>query len=454
VKVENLQKRPARTLDTIFFAVSFYLVVLAYVIPLSTDYGNAAIYWLALFSSLSIVCYLFARISCRGWLAWKNTSLDMLIILYLIWIVISFLANSLVNILTGNAEHLIAQFQSLAIFVLIFVHYILGRFSNSFGFPFSKFNMYVAGLYFLACSSVLLYVLFTGDLYLARGDLGQRYPILVVFWAWYFGGFWLVTGNRKYFVVFLLGSVVCLLSLTRAAYMQWVVSAVALFIAAGFRPMFKGAVIVLIASGMTVLVADQYYDSAISTVVDRASEFLDLANVVAIDSSASFRLHVWEGVVSHLLENPVALVFGYGQLGPSYLPIDFIGDFETVRGISAHSQYLDTLVRAGIPGLIIELGISLVAIFTLFRRNTPTQIKIIAACLVGYLVFGLFHESIRWPVFGIIFWFFVGVIAQHLENRNPSYRGRSVRVPNLPSSGAALRPRAGDTAVPSSGSPS
>ena len=122
--IENpkVDKKAGNIAVSVLFSGAFYFSVLGYVVPLYTDYGNVAIYWLALLSSLSIVCFLLVYIFDRGWLHRKNTSLDLLVTLYVAWTVISFLANSLVNIVTGNAEHLVAQFQSLAIFLLTLVH--------------------------------------------------------------------------------------------------------------------------------------------------------------------------------------------------------------------------------------------------------------------------------------------------------------------------------------------
>jgi len=446
--IENpkVDKKAGNIAVSVLFSGAFYFSVLGYVVPLYTDYGNVAIYWLALLSSLSIVCFLSVYIFDRGWLHRKNTSLDLLVTLYVAWTVISFLANSLVNIVTGNAEHLVAQFQSLAIFLLTLVHYIWGRFSNLFGFSFGKFNSCVACLYFLACSSVLFYVLLTGDLYLARGDLGQRFPLLVVFWAWYFGGIWLVSGNKKYLLTFLLGSVVCLLSLTRAAYLQWILSAIAMLFAVGTVKMFRGIASVAVLLIIAILVFDPFNSlnsPIISVLSDRFYDFMLSDNLAESDSSTGFRLHVWERLIGYLFDNPIALIFGYGQVGPSYLPIGYIGDFgEAVTGTSAHSQYLDSLVRIGLPGLVLELGISFVAVFALFRGNTTVQIRIIAACLAGHLVFGAFHESVRWHVFGMVFWFFIGVIAQYLENRSLPYwnRGGFVRTPRVVRSGGAALP--------------
>jgi O-antigen ligase/polysaccharide polymerase Wzy-like membrane protein len=402
----------------VLFWLAFCSATVAYVLPVYTDIGAAGIYWLAGLSSLLIAFYVYAYVSRHGWLPYESTPVDVLVTLYVAWAVVGFFTNSIVNVLAGNVDQLIVQVQSLVTFILILLHYVWGRFSDRFNFPFTRFTSYTFGLFVLACISVFLYVLLTGDLYLARGELGQRFPLLVVFWAWLFGGLWLVTGNKRYLAAFLIGSMVCLISLTRAAYLQWAACAIAMLLAVGSKRVFKGVLGVAIVFGIAGAALAHFDDSVTAIVVDRFSDFMFSIDLADSDSSTSFRVGVWQGIFKLLLENPLALVFGYGQMGPSYLPIDFISDAGDIgRGTSAHSQYLDTLVRMGMPGLILEVSITVFVSSVLFVRSQPPYIKIVSACLLGHLIFGIFHETLRWPVFGVLFWFFVGITSQSLERR-------------------------------------
>jgi len=396
------------------------LAILGYVFPAFTMVGSVPIYWLSILSSLVLVLFFCLRVSIFGRIRHSNTKLDLLVQLYILWALLGFFLNFLVNSITANADHQLAQIQSLAGFLLVLPHYYFGRFFDSFGFSFSKFKSYLVASFFLVCCSALVYILSSESLYQAREIIGQRFPLLVVFWAWFFGGIWLITRQKRYFLVFLLGTLICILSLTRAAYLQWVACAIAMFFAVGARNMLKVTAYVAVMMTVVTSIAYSFYDSIVSTVTERLTDYLFYVDFAEGPYSPSDRFQVWAGIGRYLIENPLTLIVGYGQMGPSGFSLDFIDTYgEWIQSTNAHSQYLDTVVRMGIPGLVIELCINFVAVFvTLFRRGDPAYLKIVAACLVGHLVYGVFHESVRWQVFGMVFWFFIGIIARHSEKRH------------------------------------
>jgi hypothetical protein len=273
----------------------------------------------------------------------------------------------------------------------------------------------IAVIFLIVCVSGLSYIVITEDLFLAREEvIGQRYPMVVVFWAWFFGGVWLATNRHRYLALFIMGSMFCLLSLTRAAYVQWILCGVVMLLAAtkGSTGRKIGYFALI---GIVALVLDAYIDFYQEILIDRFNFFSpDLATT---DDSTRIRLAVWERLLGHLFDYPFHMIFGYGQMGASNLIFDY-ADYAgfTVLSSSAHSQYIDAVFRMGFPGLILEvlIGVTIAAV-PLLRRDTPLQLRIVAACLAGQLGYGAFHESVRWHIFGITFWFFAGVISQHLE---------------------------------------
>ena len=72
------------------------------------------------------------------------------------------------------------------------------------------------------------------------------------------------------------------------------------------------------------------------------------------DIAGTLWIEMWKFLIDKLLDDPVRLMIGYGQLGPTHVARDFVSSDGTT-GNNAHSQYLDIVVREGLIGLFLFL---------------------------------------------------------------------------------------------------
>jgi hypothetical protein len=84
-----------------------------------------------------------------------------------------------------------------------------------------------------------------------------------------------------------------------------------------------------------------------------------------------------------------------------------IWKFEGFETGSTHSQYFDVLFRSGVFGLLIFLSINTGVFLRLFWIS-----KLLSAGFVGFLVYGVFHETAREPIGLLVFWICV-FLSQH-----------------------------------------
>jgi O-antigen ligase len=95
---------------------------------------------------------------------------------------------------------------------------------------------------------------------------------------------------------------------------------------------------------------------------------------------------------------------------------------QRIAMFSAHSEYLDQILRSGLIGLVVFLTLLCVVVVTSFRLKTyPPPLGLafygLGFGLVGVAFYSIWHESARYPWFGVIFWLLIGalssVVARH-----------------------------------------
>lgn len=130
-----------------------------------------------------------------------------------------------------------------------------------------------------------------------------------------------------------------------------------------------------------------------------------------LENSSAVRVAIWKKAFSALLQSPA---FGYGQQGTGVVLGDVETDLEVVSGAAAHNDFVDMAIRAGLPGLAIYFLIAL----ALFRyglqasRNPHTYPSAyLVVGLMGALGYGFFHELLRFPLSGALFWYLTGSLA-------------------------------------------
>lgn len=132
------------------------------------------------------------------------------------------------------------------------------------------------------------------------------------------------------------------------------------------------------------------------------------------DESLMTRLLIWDSLIEKLSHGPMSLLIGFGQLGPAY-----VGDTRTsphgliISRYSAHNEYFDQAVRGGLIGLALFLVFCWVLVVrarALGRQDEDLR-DLGWGLLITLLVaggYGMFHETVRYPLFGNLFWFLAG----------------------------------------------
>lgn len=404
--------------------VVIFIVLAALFCPLYIKIGGAPIY---IVQSLLLPFVLVLLLLTNKFIRTKS-EINTLVIVYFCWVLISYFVSILYDVLTDADDNIVHRTVSLAFFFLNVVSYYLALVlvrneSNLKSLIFFSRILFVALL--LYC---LKDYLFAVDLYQARQSIGQRLPLVLVYLSWILcSGFLLRHEASKYALlcIFALSTVVVALSLTRAAYIQWFVSLVFFLVICRVEINKKRLVVIsffvfvavgwlAISSGFFELISDRIFGLFNPHVLEQQ------------DISVSIRTTIWKEVITELFNSPFHLIFGQGQLGSSYMDISFISALGFgVENTSAHSQYLDVIVRSGVVGLVFELLIIFTAIYRSLKLRKlgifPSFFGGNAIALIGILAYGVFHESLRWQMFGFIFWFYLGVVSgwDHLAK---SYR--------------------------------
>jgi O-antigen ligase len=356
--------------------------------------------------------------------------LDQLVGVYLLWSLAAYAVNIPLLWSEGYSRLLPNQFISLVTLLFTMSPYLLGRCYFVDPETLDRFAVIVAGMF----AVVLMFFGWSfahelHDLFLARKVIDQRIPMMIAFLGWAIGGLAFWTRRRILLLPWLFSLVVVILSLTRAAYVQWAFSGLLFYVVSFMRSRnrlrFVTASLVVIAIFATFLAFSAVYlqqreGFSLSTIQDRAEQLVTVQKTIRTDESANTRLEIWRRLSRKLIEAPQHMVFGYGQLGPSFMS----EQFATIAGnwvnvYNAHSQYLDTVIRTGLPGLLLELWLFAVVMLRPFRRLAlkPEHTAIFqlhSVALAGVVFYGMFHETLRWQMFGLYFWLYAGIVSAQL----------------------------------------
>ncbi len=233
----------------------------------------------------------------------------------------------------------------------------------------------------------------------------DRYPVVLIMVAFIALSLRSAAGNGHWNRVMLVTSLICgavtVYSVARGA---WVGLAVAVLVASAYRlPGWRTLVVAVV--GMAI-VGSMYTDlpARVNLLFSEAARYGRLENSTAI------RVAIWEKSREAILLSPL---FGYGQQGTGVI----LGEVETAQdtesGVAAHDDYIDMMVRTGLPGLLMYAAI----VVALFRygwwqasaRNHRSAYLV--AGLMGGLGYGLFHELLRYPDAAALFWYLAGSLA-------------------------------------------
>lgn len=357
--------------------------------------------------------------------------LDQLFLVYIGWNLLSFLASALINFDTGQQ---LRRLFSLFMFLSMAGSYVVGRDlirSRTEAIP-----KIMAGLTLTGLATCLYFVIFvyatTSDMFIAREAIGQRLPFGIAFIATIAGVLALYDRQRRpgLIVTFVIGAVVVILSLTRAAYIQLAVSMVALTALAFNRYVFGGRDVgkrLLKLAGITALLLVGLQISPIGraiadfeglrTINERLQLLMDVEAQSSADESGSERLSIWIDIARRMSDEPLRWIVGYGQLGASLIRNDNTGG--TVN--NAHSEYMDHIVREGLVGLLLFLSFYLSLVLlgvkqSMFSHRLRPYILANSIALAGVIFYGFFHETIRYALFGFYFWFYAGLAAGTLHS--------------------------------------
>lgn len=396
-----------------------YLLALAIPIPIFVKIGGAPIYVFqaAVFFVVSLRI-LFLKST------YKFTALDKLVFVYVCWSFLSYILNIPWVIFEFGPERVINQSISLVTMLMFLMPYYVGRFCK----PSDKNIRNL--LQVLSLSSLVVFIYFIvgyvklmPNLYMARELIGQRIPTVVALISCVLFFMWVISKPRQplYFIVSSLGYLLVILSLTRAVYIQIAFSFVALVFWMYKNNQIKIRTIIatftvvafFAVSGYTFFV--QRYDVDPFLLLDRVDQIFHPSETTANDESANVRVTIWADLGKKLIEYPPGLLFGFGQLGPSYIGDKFTSlSGEAISTYSAHNQYLDTLIRSGVIGLLIEVLILINVVSSSFKNyNTLTEEFFIAfgLAIFGVIFYGFFHETLRYHMYSVCFWFYAGFLS-------------------------------------------
>lgn len=374
------------------------------------------------------LCLLVPAVFCLGLLrSVKTIRFNPLLAIYgayLLWPLVSFpFASIFVNSIYGWS---VLQFQltSFVYFYLcaapVVIGYHLGRSGGAELRPMAGGFKLSLALNIVFVFAVFFY--YFPDMYLSRSVVKQRLPLIIC----YLSTVLLVYGpafTRYARFLSFAGIVAVAVALSRASFLQLLASLVA--VAAIFPLVFLRMVwrqktfllLALLLGGCLAVFTPSRVIAVADMVQARFAALVAPRNLDSEDYSASVRIEIWRSLGREIHAHPPSYILGFGQLGPSFIGAGFTSsEGEEITDYSAHNQYLDTLVRAGLPGLASEVLLMLAVIYYACRGRFETRAQKRFAlangiALVGVFVFGMFHETLRWSLFAGLFWFFAGWLA-------------------------------------------
>lgn len=255
---------------------------------------------------------------------------------------------------------------------------------------------------------------------------GQRFGFVYVmaFWILYAGT--VSTWVERLLRLLCISTVVAgiLMTFSRASVVALLASMI-FYLARSVRPSFSfsfgrgtkkiavlisGVLLILAAINAFLPVAFEFFTARLfDFFLDRGAVEENFANSA---TSEGTRLFIWANILDFVASYPLT--------GAGYFGVWMIGD----AGGSAHSQYFDVLLRAGIPGFMIY-------VYLLYRASRILGLSYPSLYLgfVGVLVYGLFHETFKEAHGGFLLAFLLGILSQNRDVKSHSaYKRRTLRV--------------------------
>lgn len=406
-------------------------ICLAVPMPFFVKIGGNPVYYLqgALFSFLFIFLLPLSR-------SVKLLNFDKLLIVYICWNILSYLFNVPFALFSSDASLVVNQLTSLVMSLVLMTPYCVGRNFILDGTLAARFVNCLQVSYVLAVTYIfIMYTKLLPDLFLAREIIGQRIPLVFALFSTMLLFYWCLVENKKlsYLLSSLIGGTLVVISLTRAAYIQIGVSLFCFFIYLVRNKKVKLSTLLYLSLALVVFIIIFYFffiekigvDPMI--LIDRLQQISQPTEVSESDESASVRITIWLNLISKLVEHPIGLLFGFGQLGPSYVGVAFVSLYgEVISNYSAHNQYLDTIIRSGFIGLFLEIVIFIKVITYSLRQtgcSTSAFYKAVGFSLIGVMCYSVFHETLRYHMFSCFFWFYAGLLISSTQRKSDNSNG-------------------------------
>jgi O-antigen ligase len=395
-------------------------------VPLNFFFLNTQIFYVQTLLIGSCILYLTASGKEKlGLINLRYASICTIFYMYVAWIVFSFVLNLLFSF--DGLEIQGRRVVSFAMALMLLSSFLVGRhlYTNGDNLAFLVKGVCLTYTFVIGFYCYLFMTEAGSDLYVIRRVIGQRMPFIIAFSSTLVFAFFLKSksSNIYYFVFFILASIIVILSLTRAAYIQIAISIFLLFFSQIKKYFLKSIIIIILLIFVVSIFFKTFKETeSIKQISGRIELLFDYEAQSKKDISGSFRLEMWKFISSKLLNDPIRLVIGYGQLGPTHISKDFILSDGTSGTSSAHNQYLDIIVREGLIGLLLFLWLCYKSITIGLSFNnvlTSKGIFIFANTigLVGVIFYSFFHETFRYPLFGFYFWLYLGILSRFIEGK-------------------------------------
>lgn len=409
-------------------SILIILIGLIFVSPLYSLVGGAPVFYMQIIMIIMLIPFIHIE---SGFFS----LIDQCVVAYLVWVMTSFFLNIPVLWIENRSDLFGNQALSLFNLFLLVLPYLFGRYyfrthRDVRLFVYSAIFAFSVILFYFS----IFYSTRIHDLYLARHTMEQRLPMMITFIAWSICalGFWEYSNRVLLIVLWIISTIIILLSLTRAAYIQWIISGIMFVAITFYRGGFKISFLIRMLAVFFVIIGF-FVTAAIfmkskgvvepTVIVERIEQLITPRTTLDTDESASVRTEIWRQLSEKIKESPVHFAIGYGQLGPSYIGETFTSlSGLPISSYSAHSQYLDTLVRAGIVGLVVEIlfyGIVIIIPFIKRPLDPQSQDFFLAHSigLLGVAFYAFFHETLRWQMFGFYFWLYAGMLSSQFSRQ-------------------------------------
>jgi O-antigen ligase len=395
-------------------------------LPLSVSILSREVMLLHLFAVLPLGLWmLWRRRAQADGLSLKLTPIDRITLVYFAWAAVSLLVN-LLGLHDDGASATVPRLLSTAATVMYWLlPFLIGRLIFDTD---EELRDFFDGLVLGAAVTCL--ILLAGYAYawfverpVARHAIGQR-SVLVLTFISILVIFVVRSRPLGYLLAFLLW-LTMILSATRASLGQWLLTMFLVLTLArtlSLRQRSALAATALAALFVGFSVGDApiriaWMGETSVTVTEEKG-----VQVQTKDDSSNIRMHIWSLLSAKAFQDLGSTVFGFGQLGPSFVAEAFDYKGHRIEMFSAHSEYLDQILRSGIVGVALFLCLLIAVIgFSLRQRRHPGPLGPafygVGFGLVGAAFYSVVHESVRYPWFGVIFWLIVGALSSVLARQ-------------------------------------